>query len=482
MSLSAHRSTMVVADLGCSSGPNTLLFVSEVIGVIRANNRKSEDACAVDVQFFLNDLPGNDFKILFRSLEHYDNLRGGNEPPSYYIAGLPGSYYRKLFPRESVHLFHSSYALHWRSKVPEELSSRTHLNEDNIYIGKTSPPIVIKFFQEQFQQDFELFLTLRSRELVNGGRMLLTFLGRKSEEMLMHGEVGIVYELVAKSLRSLVLKEKLDSFNVPYYAPSVKEVKTLINKNSLFDIEHIKLFESNWDPQDDSEGDVVLDCAISGANVAKCIRAVLEPLIVDHFGEDIIEELFMVYASNVAKHLEKGKGKYPIIMEVFSYPQHLHIFILHDLNPSLNSSGEKKRHGQDIPDIVQDVDVRDGGPSDCGLNGRKILILPSEVGHLSIPENGSLLLSYRGRIMYLSPIDHETFFPPVVGHHREQLLFGERMLNSSWQPLWRLTKPQSGGKLKIYTEGKEETEARQEWQVPMKARKSWNELKRAMIS
>jgi jasmonate O-methyltransferase len=117
MSLSAHRSTMVVADLGCSSGPNTLLFVSEVIGVIRANNRKSEDACAVDVQFFLNDLPGNDFNLLFRSLEHYDNLGGGNEPPSYYIAGLPGSYYRKLFPRESVHLFHSSYALHWRSKV-----------------------------------------------------------------------------------------------------------------------------------------------------------------------------------------------------------------------------------------------------------------------------------------------------------------------------------------------------------------------------
>uniref|UniRef100_A0ACD5VCA4 Uncharacterized protein n=1 Tax=Avena sativa TaxID=4498 RepID=A0ACD5VCA4_AVESA len=319
-SLSDRRSTMVVADLGCSSGPNTLLVVSEVVGAIRAFARKSEsERRAVEVQFFLNDLPGNDFNLVFRSLEHYDNLGGGKEAPPCYVAGLPGSYYRKLFPRRSVHLFHSSYSLMWRSKVPEELSSGTHLNEGNIYIGKTTPPVVIKLFEEQFQKDFELFLILRSRELVSGGRMLLTFLGRENEEMLTHGEVSTVFELVAKSIRSLVLqgrveKEKLDSFNLPYYAPSVKEVKALINKNSLFDIEHIKFFESNWDPQDDSDSGVVLDCASSGANVAKCIRAVLEPQIIDHFGEEIIDELFVVYASIVAKHLEKAKAKYPIIV------------------------------------------------------------------------------------------------------------------------------------------------------------------------
>lgn len=316
--LSASRSTMVVADLGCSSGPNTLLVISEVIRAVRACTLMAEETHDVEVQFFLNDLPGNDFNLVFRSLEQIENL-GGKETLPYYIAGLPGSYYRMLFPRRSVHLFHSSYSLMWRSKVPPKLTSCTYLNEGNIYIGKTTPPTVINMFEEQFQKDFDTFLTLRSRELVSGGRMLITLLGRKSQSVLMDGEVSTVFELLAKSLQSLVQKgrvekEKLDSFNLPYYAPSVKEVKALINKNGLFNADRIKLFETNWDPQDDSEGDVVLDCAYSGANVAKCIRAVLEPLIVDHFGEEIIQDLFLVYASIVAKHLEKVKAKYPIIM------------------------------------------------------------------------------------------------------------------------------------------------------------------------
>jgi jasmonate O-methyltransferase len=116
-SISTRRSTMVVADLGCSSGPNTLLVVSEVISAIRSCTQKSEELeCGVEVQFFLNDLPGNDFNLVFRSLEHFGNPDGKKAPP-YYVAGLPGSYYGKLFPRQSVHLFHSSYSLMWRSKV-----------------------------------------------------------------------------------------------------------------------------------------------------------------------------------------------------------------------------------------------------------------------------------------------------------------------------------------------------------------------------
>jgi jasmonate O-methyltransferase len=133
-SLSSSTGAMVV-DLGCSSGPNTLLFVSEVLGTV-ADQREEELAAAAGVgqhqapssrrtvqhhvQFFLNDLPGNDFNLVFQSLDMFRKLavkEKGEALPQYYVAGLPGSFYTRLFPDRCVHLFHSSYCLMWRSKA-----------------------------------------------------------------------------------------------------------------------------------------------------------------------------------------------------------------------------------------------------------------------------------------------------------------------------------------------------------------------------
>ncbi|GJM99924.1 hypothetical protein PR202_ga17066 [Eleusine coracana subsp. coracana] len=189
----AHRSTMVVADLGCSSGPNTLLFVSEVISAIRTrrgcDHQETGDQRAVEVQFFLNDLPGNDFNLVFRSLERLQKLVVAEDeavaPP---------------------------YAFYHAQPCPEDLSSGTHLNEGNINIGKTTPY-----------------------------------------------EVGSVQ------------REKLCSFNLPFYAPSANEVNAIINQQEMFSIECIKLFESNWDPHDDSDAEVVLDCDRSADSIVMCI-------------------------------------------------------------------------------------------------------------------------------------------------------------------------------------------------------------------
>jgi hypothetical protein len=113
--------TMTVCDLGCSSSENTLFFVSKVIEMICCHRRMLGCSTEVELQFFLSDLRVNDFNHLFQSLKGFkESITVGQEGetlPPFYIAGLPGSCYRRLFPKESVHLFHSSYSLHWRSQV-----------------------------------------------------------------------------------------------------------------------------------------------------------------------------------------------------------------------------------------------------------------------------------------------------------------------------------------------------------------------------
>ncbi|KAL5664454.1 hypothetical protein ACJX0J_024562, partial [Zea mays] len=251
--------TMVVADLGCSAGPNTLLFITSVLSSVADEHSKSAsgDDHHVEVQFVLNELPGNDFNHLFRSFEEEFRRPAGCErppPPSYYVMGLPESYYNRLFPRQSVHLFHSSYCLHWRSQEPEGLEAwrKPCLNEDNIYIARTTAPTVAKLFQEQFQKDFSLFLKLRRKELVHGGQMVLVFLSRKNEDVY-SGDLNQLFAFVATALQSLVSKglvekEKLESFNLPIYGRSVGEVEDLVTQSGLFSMDLIKQFEMNWDP------------------------------------------------------------------------------------------------------------------------------------------------------------------------------------------------------------------------------------------
>ena len=69
-------------------------------------------------------------------------------------------------------------------QVPPELSDKSNLliNKGKIYISKTSPPEVIKAYQSQFQRDFSAFLYARSKEVIPGGRMVLTFAGRNVAE------------------------------------------------------------------------------------------------------------------------------------------------------------------------------------------------------------------------------------------------------------------------------------------------------------
>ena len=64
----SSRETICIADLGCSSGPNTFLSVSQFIQTIDKERKKKGRHKAPEFHVFLNDLPSNDFNTIFRLL------------------------------------------------------------------------------------------------------------------------------------------------------------------------------------------------------------------------------------------------------------------------------------------------------------------------------------------------------------------------------------------------------------------------------
>ncbi|XP_028212310.1 theobromine synthase 2-like [Glycine soja] len=110
---------MKVADLGCSVGPNTLLVTSNIIDIVDTTCTRLNREPPI-FQFFLNDLFGNDFNTIFKSLpDFYTRLQGdkGNEFGSCFINATPGSFHGRLFPSNSINFFHSANSLHWLSQV-----------------------------------------------------------------------------------------------------------------------------------------------------------------------------------------------------------------------------------------------------------------------------------------------------------------------------------------------------------------------------
>lgn len=75
-------------------------------------------------------------------------------------------------------------------------------NRGKIYLSKTSPKSAQKAYALQFQTDFSVFLRSRSEELVPGGRMVLSFLGRNSPDPTTD-EGCYQWELLAQALMSM---------------------------------------------------------------------------------------------------------------------------------------------------------------------------------------------------------------------------------------------------------------------------------------
>ncbi|KAJ4835802.1 hypothetical protein Tsubulata_029236, partial [Turnera subulata] len=313
----AEDNCLRMADMGCSSGPNALLPLWEIIETIDSTFRAS-DQKAPALQFFLNDLPGNDFNTIFRLLlpNFYDKLEKEkfDKFGHCFVGAMPGSFYGRLFPDNSLHFVHSSYSLHYLSQVPDGLvtESGMPLNKGNICLAKSSPSIVHKAYRDQFERDFTSFLRSRSLELISGGRMVLTFVASSTEHNPACKDGSRIWIAIGDCLKEMVDEGKieqlkLDSFNIPSYCPPTQDVRQLIQRERSFNIARFEETDINWDAniEDGNEG-LVFDKWARGKYVSNYLRAVTESMLTSQYGSAVMDDLFDRLFLKCTNYLEEG--------------------------------------------------------------------------------------------------------------------------------------------------------------------------------
>lgn len=185
-----------IADFGCSTGPNTFLAMQNIVEAVD-DKYKTLQKTQPEFHAFFNDHVNNDFNVLFRSLP---------QNRDYFAAGVPGSFYSRVFPKASLHFAHCSYALHWLSKVPKEIQDKNSpaYSKGRIHYSGTEIQVV-KAYLGQFQKDMDAFLKARAQELVEGGVMVIQIPGLPSGEMLFSRTgAGMLHALLGSSLMELV--------------------------------------------------------------------------------------------------------------------------------------------------------------------------------------------------------------------------------------------------------------------------------------
>ncbi|XVF59669.1 hypothetical protein PTKIN_Ptkin07bG0294300 [Pterospermum kingtungense] len=298
-----------IADLGCSSGPNSLALIKDIVEAVEGISHRIFQPLP-EFRVFLNDLPTNDFNSVFKSLPDFykdlkkDRNEGG---PSIFIAGYPGSFYGRLFPNNCLHFIYSSYSLHWLSKVPPGLYDEhgKPINKGNLYISESSPPSVSQAYWNQFQEDFSLFLKLRAQELVTGGRMVLIILGRLGQDHVDRGN-SFFWKILTRSLaisvsQGEIEQEKLDSYDVHFYAPSTSEIEGEVRREGSFQVERLEMFEIEREVKGGES---------YGTAVAMTVRAIQESMLCTHFGDGLdLDNLFNNYGKIVDEEMGKEEIK-----------------------------------------------------------------------------------------------------------------------------------------------------------------------------
>jgi len=158
----ADGQAFAIADFGAADGGTSMDMMRRLVRAVRTTEPERQ------ISITYTDLPHNDFSTLFRLSQGL--LGPKTDAP---LADIPGlfifasgtSFYRQIFPDNSLSLGFSATAMHWISNRPCMIADHVQA------VG--ARPAERERFRAQALRDWETILLARARELRPGGRLAL---------------------------------------------------------------------------------------------------------------------------------------------------------------------------------------------------------------------------------------------------------------------------------------------------------------------
>eukprot|EP01018_Ginkgo_biloba_P008718 Gb_40376 [translate_table: standard] len=311
MRILGKSETFRIADLGCSSTHNSLDAV-ETIGKAVEELYGKENVCPPEFHVFFNDLPSNDFNLL-----------------SWIVSWPP-------FSKEEPPLrpFFSGIALAFTGErrlkydqVPEKVQDKCSeaWNKGQAFMSREGNRAVAEAYVEQFKHDLSAFLNARGEEMIEGGRVFVLIPGRVScdpaeKQGNMIAICGDAFTAAFRQLiqEGLIEEDKLDSFNLPLYTPSMDEIKAVVEAQGSFRVEKLQLLDARINGGDGA----LLNKDVFGREFSKGVRSVYESICEAHIGAQLIEELFdrvaKIAAQNQIEYINQIQTSHTLVLILVS--------------------------------------------------------------------------------------------------------------------------------------------------------------------
>ncbi|XP_046557222.1 probable 7-methylxanthine methyltransferase 5 [Haliotis rubra] len=194
----AKDSVFNIGDYGAADGSASMVFIGQLLATL-----KDQHGPDTQFQIIYEDTEVNDFNSLFKRMSGTipDSPSYLLEKDNVYVLASGTDFYKQCVPSNSMHFIMCMISVHWLSKTPVKYN-------DSVYKYPESSTEEKMALDRQAEVDLDTFLLLRSREMKQGG-LLVICVGCEFEDMN-SGEVKYTVETMI-TLLTETWKEFRDS-------------------------------------------------------------------------------------------------------------------------------------------------------------------------------------------------------------------------------------------------------------------------------